>query len=194
MALPVISDTFRCTLHWQHTNGQHAVNVTHVLGVSKTSAQVFTAWDSNVASGMWVPIVSGARVVQFDVLPLDGASPTTTNIVASAAKWTGNGGAVDFVPQGAAIVKQTTSLRGPAHRGRMFLPFLSEQEQSNGTIVAGDLAVMQTAWNTFKTNITAAGVVPVVATYVHADKYTTQAFVCEAQTGTQRRRQKRNRV
>jgi hypothetical protein len=194
MALPVISNVFRCTLHWAHTNGQRAVNVTHVSAPTKTAAQVFTQWDTSVANGLWIPVVSGARVVQFDVLPLDGSSPTTINTVPSVAKWTGNGGAVDFLPQGSALVKFQTALRGPAHRGRMFLPFLSEQEQSNGAIVAGDLATMQTAWNTFRTNMAAAGVALVVATYAHADKYTVDSVVCESEIGTQRRRQKRNRT
>jgi hypothetical protein len=194
MALPVITDTFRCTLHWTHTNGQHAVNVTHVYAPTKTSAAVFTAWDTNVANGLWIPVVNGARVTQFDVLPLDGISPTTVNTVASVAKWTGNGGAVDFLPQGAALVKLQTGGRGPRYRGRLFLPFLSEQEQSNGAIVAGDLATMQTAWNTFRTNMNTAGVALAVASYKHASSSPATSVVCESEIGTQRRRQKRNRV
>jgi hypothetical protein len=165
----------------------------HVSNATGTSAGVYTALNASVTAAMWTSVVSGAKVFQVDVLPLDGISPTTINVTGSPAKWTGNGGAVDFLPQGACLVKLQTLVRGPAHRGRLFLPFLSEQEQANGTMVAADLAVMQTAWNTFMAAMHTATYDLVVASYAHANATLVNTIVCESLIGTQKRRQNRNR-
>jgi hypothetical protein len=76
----------------------------------------------------------------------------------------------------------------------MYLPWVSEQEAINGKFVAADLATMQTAWNTFFTNITAGGFAPAVASYKYASVTPALNFQCELLLATQKRRQDRLRA
>jgi hypothetical protein len=190
--LPTIADTYRVALVW-NLSGQSAVNVMHFLRSSTTAAVIASTLDSNVTAAMWGSVWPTATVNHIAVTPLDGSSATYT-LNTSGAKWTGSAAAGDPTIAVAAIVKLTTSLRGRSNRGRLYLPGTCESVQNGGTLVAGTVTSMQTAWNNFLTAMVAAGQQPVVASYLHATQHPVAAFTVETFLATQRRRQGRIRA
>lgn len=190
MPLPVIPDVYRVTLNWQTTSGLRAANVWHVRKASSSSASIASTIDANAAAGLWGQVSGTAVMNRMDVIPLDGASPTYS-LATSGAKWTGGGGVGDYLLAVAEIVTFKTAFRGPANRGRMYLPFVAEAANVNGTLTG--VSTTQTAWNTFFTALIAAGVIPVVASYAHASQHDITSQVVQSIEGTQRRRQNRLR-
>lgn len=189
--LPVIADVFRVTLDWNTPGGIPCHNVLHFEAPSKTSAQVFTALNANVTHGMWSTVATFAAVFNVDVLPLDGTSPTTSNaIVGAPAKWAGNGGADWTSRAPAAIIKLGTGARGPSRRGRIFLPFTTEQDISQGVIDPAIVGAVTTQWVTFLNAMATAGVALGVASYVHDSWHQVLEVALHNTLGTLRRRQK----
>ena len=176
---------------WNDASGQTAVNVMHVRSAGATAATVATAVDANVTANMWDTVISTASVNSLHVTPLDGVSATLVRAV-SGAKWTGVS-ISEFIPQVATLISLRTPLRGPANRGRLFLPFCSEGDTSAGTVLSSNLALVQTAWNNFLTAMIAATMLPVVASYKHGTATAVTSILAEPHTATQRRRQQRNR-
>lgn len=191
MPLPVITDTYRCALHWTHTGGQTAINVIHVRRLAGTASAVATQIDTAAAAGMWGQIVNGATMTKLTVTPLDGTS-ASFELATSGAKWTGTAGAVDFIPQVAEVVTLKTGTRGRSTRGRVYLPFIGESAVSNGSITGA--AATQTAWNTFLSTMNTASYPVVVASYKLAARFDVTSIVVQIIAGTQRRRQSRLRV
>ena len=191
MPLPTIPDAYRVALVW-NASGQLAVNVMHFLRASTTSAVIASTLDANVTAAMWGSVWPSASVNHITVTPLDGNSASYT-LNTSGAKWTGSAAAGDPIIAVAAMVKLTTAFRGRSNRGRLFLPFVCESVQQGGTIVAGTVTSMQTAWNNFLTAMIAAGQQPIVASYLHANQHPVTAFTVESFFGTQRKRQSRLR-
>jgi hypothetical protein len=193
MPLPVIADVWRVVYKW--TDGSaHAVSVTHVHDTTSAlnAAGVFAILDANVDGAMWYSVSSAASIVTVSLTKLDGVSAAVDFPTGSPAKWTGSIGG-QSIPQLAALVKATTGFRGPKNRGRMFIPFTSEAAQADGVIDAGQLAAGQTAWDDWRDDLNAANLVPVVASYKHSTAEGISKYLCEAESGTQRRRQQRNR-
>jgi hypothetical protein len=189
--LPVIADVFRVTLDWITPGGIPCHNVMHFEAPSKTSAQVFAALDSHVTASMWSTIATTAHVFNVDVLPLDGSSPTSSFAVAGApAKWSGNGGSDWTSRAPAAIIKQGTGARGPSRRGRVFLPFTTEQDISQGTIDPAVVGAVTTGWVTFANAMAVSGVALGVASYTHSSWHQTVDVALHNTLGTLRRRQK----
>jgi hypothetical protein len=201
--LPVIPDTFRCALEWAHTSGQTAVNVIHIgTAVSgKTPAQVFAALDANVDAAQWDMVSSGASVAVVSITKLDGVSGTVAFPTGSPAKWTGNG-AGDFVPAASVLLKLQTGLRGRNHRGRIFIPFITEGNISNGELNPAEATAVTASWVDFQADLQADATTAcaiVVAAYdrrhqgAGAGAVTASALSIEVPLATQRRRQGRLR-
>lgn len=189
--LPVIADVFRVTLDWAAGSAPQCHNVMHFEAPSKTSAQVFTALNANVTNSMWSTMYTGAHVTNVDVLPLDGTSPTLSNAVAGGpAKWAGNGGSDYSSRAPAAIIKLATAIRGPANRGRVFLPFCSEQDFTAGRFDPSIVTAVTAAWVTFANAMAAAGVALGVASYVHANWHQAVNVALHDVAGTVGRRQR----
>src|ERR1041384_2513624 len=132
--LPVIADVFRGVLRWSNGGlGAHAVNVlnVHTNASGKTAQQVYTCLDAHVTASMWGFVSTGASVITVDILPLDGSSATQSFSTGGVAKWTGTATG-ETIPQVAEIIKLQTGIRGPSHRGRIYLPFITAAEQGNG--------------------------------------------------------------
>jgi len=189
--LPVIADVYRVALNWVDS-GQVAVNVMHILRSGTTAAVIASSVDANVTAAMWGTVVNGASVNHIVVTPLDGASASYT-LNTTGAKWTGSGGVFDPCVQCAVMVKETTAFRGRSNRGRLYLPFTSENVSGGGVIASGTQTTVQNAWNAFLTAMVAAGSQPVVASYLHASQHPVVAYTVELAMGTQRRRQSRLR-
>jgi hypothetical protein len=192
--LPVIPRVLRVALEWSGDAGQRGANVIHIeSAVAGSAAQVMAALDAHVTSGMWGPVCDAASITVVNITPLDGVSATQSFTPATPAHWTGGTGGGCF-PAEAAIVKLTTGLRGRSHRGRIFLPFIAEAAQDDGVITGMD--VVQTAWDTFNTDMLADIVLNafmVVASYKLGTASPVASFLGEVLAGTQRRRMERIR-
>jgi hypothetical protein len=165
--LPVIDGIHRVAFQWRiGAGGQTAVNVMHFHGASVDPGGLRTAIDTNVTATMWTGIVSTAAVYQLTITPLDGASATQLFSV-SGTKWAGTITGSDFVPQAAAIVSLRTALRGRRNRGRIYLPFYSEQNIQNGTVF-GTLTAVQAAWDAFRAAMKTASWPLHIASYGHS--------------------------
>lgn len=194
--LPVIAQTYRCALHWT-TGQQSAVNVIHIRtdAAGVTPAAVFTLLDTHVDTGMWNPVTTAAQIDDVGITPLDGVSGTSHFATGGVAKWSGNS-AGEWVPSTAVIVKFGTGLRGRSHRGRIFLPLISEATISQGFITSAQAAALGAQWDDFRTDISADATTPsalVIASYKLATVDLVTVSTGELLVGTQRRRQSRLR-
>lgn len=192
--LPVIASCFRVALTWE-TPGTagHAVNVIHVASDTHDKEAIPGVIDTHWTRSMIDTVSASAKVVRMSVLPLDGTSGAFETDVSTNIKWQGNGGS-DWVPALATIIKLRTGLRGRSHRGRIFLPYTGETVQGNGTLSDATVTSMTTAWETFRTSMSADDCALVVASYVLAEATQLTSCSCEKSCGTQRRRQDRVRA
>lgn len=190
MPLPVIAHVYRVTFNWNRFGGVRPRNVIHVLDN--------TGGSNEGAVGAAIGSLLGSIGHQFDVMPipyqlgeidvikLDGTSAGVT-VPFSA---TDGGGSSDFTPQAAAIVSLRTALRGQAHRGRMFLGPVSENEQAQGIVEPTTQALMQTAWDTFAADLVSSSpsLTWVIASYKHSTAQAVTSLRVESNIGTMRRR------
>lgn len=188
MPLPTITDVFRVTLNWTHPTLPPAHNVMHLLAPTSTATDVYTDLNANVTANMWIAQLNNASVSSVDILELDGASATQTFSTGSPAKWTGQQ-ATEALVATCPIVSLRTTQRGPARRGRLYLPMLAEGSQASGALTAGVVSTAQAAWTAFLAAMETAGSRLVVASYVHADSVNVSTVIYEPLCGTQRRRQ-----
>jgi hypothetical protein len=155
--LPTIANTFRVALNWTEIpTGQTAVNVIHIKqrSGSPTAFDAWTALSAAVVSGMWLPVANTARVTKVQITPLDGTSATEDHTPEVAGEWEGQADG-QFVPQVAGLVKLQTPLRGRNHRGRVFLPFISELVLANGVWSGLDVTAWTAGWQEFVSNMVA---------------------------------------
>jgi len=195
MPLPVIADTVRVAWLWElQLTSQRAVNVMHFQRDGEQDvADLLDAIDEEKTRAMTETAVTSADVYELQGTALDGSSPTVSKGV-SGTKWTGNGG-TQAVPQMAVLVKLQTGIRGPRGRGRLYLPFTAEAVQNAGQIDSAFTTEMTDAWGVFlNAMIDDHGWALGVASYAHADFHQVVNVGAETQTGTQRRRQTRNRA
>lgn len=185
--LPTIADVFRCALVWGGSGGQSAVNVMHISAPGATASGVRDALEAHVTSGMWSTVATGASVKKLEVTPLDGASGGIEYVTSGGAKWTGNGGA-DYSPGVAAIIKLSTGLRGRSNRGRLFLPFTTEQDILGGLIDDSIVVAVSSAWDTFANALVADDMALGVASYKNSNWHQAVAIALEKIVATQKRR------
>jgi hypothetical protein len=195
-ALPVINDVFRVALTWTDATGQDAVNVMHFLDFSSghDAGDLMSALNAHVTANMWLSVVDTAVVTDVAITELDGSTATAHFAPATPAHWTG-GNPVDFSPATAVVVKETTLFRGRSKRGRVFLPFTSENIISGGSLNHTTASNMTTAWDAFGTAMSGASPAwpLVVASYKLASAESVIGLLVEDVLATQRRRQSRLR-
>jgi hypothetical protein len=149
---------------------------------------------------MWSNVSSLAVVESVDIIKLDGVSGVQSFPTGGPARWSGSGGG-DVIPQVSNIIKLSTGFRGRNKRGRIYLPFASEAVVSSGGFDPGTCALVSAAWQDFQADLIALGGAPfqVVAAYdrrhngAGAQANEVITYLCEQESGTQRRRQQRNR-
>lgn len=194
-ALPVIADTFRCALNWTAAGGLKAENVIHIksLGGSPVFASdVFESLQDNVQADQWAAVSSAYTIVSVTITPLDGTTASQEFATGGGAQWQGGAGG-DYAPALCAVVKVTTAKRGRSYRGRVYCGPVSEAAQTAGIINPASVALMQTAWELFRTSALTDTFAFGVASYKHSTiELSTHCFV-EGPAGTQRRRQGRLR-
>jgi hypothetical protein len=202
--LPTIVGTYRCVARWlDSTTSQTAVNVMHISSgvTSSTIVQASNAIKNSWLANMQLFMPTTVTLTAFDITPLDGHSATQTFGTGGGAPFKG-GSAVDFAPAVSALIRIQTGLRGRENRGRVYLPFVSESQMTNGSLISADPPLVTTAWNSFVTALGASSPVAFtfgVAAYDRAGggagahfTVTTGVF-CETVLATQRRRQSRLR-
>lgn len=199
--LPVIDMTYRVALRW--SLGQtHAVNVLHFrkmgalpgAGPDELADRLF---DSAVPH-MWLSVASQARVTHFDITPLDGEAATRTYAIPDAhvPLWSGQPGG-DYTQALAMVVSARTDRRGPSFRGRVFLPWASEQQMTAGRFEASCVNGTQNSWNLFHANLSESATdwnfMPVIASYKLAQAEDITSYVARPVPGVVRRRNNRLR-
>lgn len=191
-SLPVIANTFRVALLWNLPSLATSTNVMHFRGSPGSVSGLNSALQASMAGAMWGAISSFAAITEASIIPLDGSSATQDFPWAANAKWTG-GMATESVIAPAVLIKHQTGLRGKRNRGRSYLGLVGEGSQATGTITAGIVSSMQTAWDLFLATMITANYTPVVASYTGGVATTITKFSVESALATQRRRQNRVR-
>lgn len=180
-------------LNWTNTvDGHTATNVMHFRSGSGDPATLAAQLDANATNTMWELQPTPAKVTGIVVTPLDGSSVSLPYNPDTPANWTGHGGAGDFVPQVAAIVKLLTAKRGRSYRGRLFLPWVAESQIAQGGINGTSRATATAAWIAFAAAMSADSYDLVVASYLLETADDVVALGVEGYTATQRRRNARN--
>lgn len=197
MPTPVITNVYRVVFQWAApVTGfvPAAVNVMHVRSAEGNPTTVLGVVSGAVTGQMWGPVSDGAAVDRMTCQKLDGTSAPVELATTDDADFVGQTPG-NPIPQSAAIIKLTTALGGRSHRGRLYLPYVSEGAQNNGSIPDDITGPTTDAWTDFQTAIGAASPAceVVVASYLLETAARVTGFVCESPTGTQRRRQTRNR-
>lgn len=170
---------------------RHAANVMHFHSTDEDLASLITALDANVTANMWGHTRNDTGIVKYTLTPLDGLSGSVEHAT-SGTKWFGTlTGGIDIVPQASALIKLTTALRGRRFRGRVFLPWPAEVAVTSGTLNSSNQSTMQSAWNTFRSAMAAAGKDLLVASYKEPAGVNVTATTVESLLATQRRRQPR---
>lgn len=189
MPLPVIANVYRVTLNWNRVGAIRPVNVLNFVSTG-SATHVGSVISGAFTSGMFDCMRTDAILNNLSILPLDGVSGTITY---SGFSVTGNAGTGDFEPSTCAVVSLKTGLRGPKHRGRVFIGPVAQSKDINGTLA--DAGTIQTSWNTFATAIAAA--TPTVnlgvASYKFASFQDVATITCDSVVGVQRRRNNQSR-
>lgn len=191
--LPIIADTYRCSLIWQPIVGVKAVNVFHIQSASGNVLDVA----SNLATAMTVEshggslfsaLSSGQICNLLQVLPLDGTTAALDFTIADPLEGPGAG---EVSPATAALVSFKTAIRGPSGRGRMFIGPCRESVIANGLLDAGVAGDMYTDWEGLRARLVTSAVPSnlCVASYVHESAEPVTSVKVEIPLATQRRRQ-----
>ena len=156
------------------------------------SDDVYALLASTVNPHQWEPVSGDGRVATVDILPLDGTSSTKTYTTPVSTEWTGQASGA-IVPAVAGLVKLQTGLRGPANRGRLFLPWLGEGAIDSGLVSSGILSTWSSHWADFGTAMAAGGAALGVASYKHGTWHQATTIAVEHVCATQKRRQEQLR-
>jgi hypothetical protein len=159
MPLPVINDVFLVRWVWNSTFGQRsAINDTywHDDAGGQTGTDLYNDMNAQILRNMWSMVHDSAGVDTVLTTKLDGSAATIPHATGTPAKWVGltTGPAI---LQGANVVTIRSGFRGRSKRGRIYLPFVAEGAQDNGTLTPALVTQAQTAWGTFLTGMLAAG-------------------------------------
>jgi hypothetical protein len=192
MPLPVIANTYRVALDYTDSaTGQSATNVIHVRQASTDAIAIAGVVDAAAAINVMYQAPATASLEQIKCTPLDGSGSTHTRIPTNA-HWVG-GSSGDFIPGASVVVSYGTDLRGRSHRGRIYLPFVCESLQGDGSISSGTATIIREAWEATSGAIIAAGAAQVIASYKLASAADITSWLVLTGLGTQRRRQTRVR-
>lgn len=188
MALPVIPNTFRCTLNYAAVNGCSPVNVFHVQSTLGSAAAVAEAlWTAEV-EGLLLPVPAAFEPTSYTVIELDGSSasfefprPVGSETLCLAED-------EEPIMEGAVVLSLRTGVRGPRGRGRLFIGPIGENIQNEGRIVGDSLTLLAPIWEEYITNLVGEDCVMSVASYAHAEANFIAGVTVQPYMATQRRR------
>lgn len=188
MALPIIADTFRCTLNYATFAAASPVNVLHVRAPGLSVTEVGDAIFANEQVNMLSPVPEGFEPTSWSILPLDGSSPTHDVPRGPGAVAMCEAGSAEPIMEAAYIMSIKTGTRGPQGRGRLFLGPIGEPTQNGGRAVGDGIDHLNTAWGDFVTSLFTDGVLFGMASYTHAQFHGVESILAKPYIGTQRRR------
>lgn len=191
--LPVIPDVYRLTWNFATDQGVTPRIVQHYYSASSDVAVVGASIVDAAVPDLFYPMPVSFDPYGFDLLPLDGVTPTQTFTFPAPVGMCG--GNSQGIPAAAAIMKIKTDVRGPRGRGRSYIGPVAEDQQDSGVLAVGARNSMQDAWNEFLPALQALDpeIFLVVASYTHGDYNLVVNLVWESILGTQRRRQQQLR-
>jgi hypothetical protein len=189
MPLPIIQDVYRVTFNWTGTESDINVKSVQHFKTAQIAADLVTDLGAAVQANQFGYTEDSCEANTCDVIRLDGTAATSHH---NLANWTGTGGALDTVPSLGPLVLGSTGLRGPANRGRLFLPSVAEAVMSNGLLDAANATAMTTAWTGFLNALDAVAVEWGVASYQHATFVQYTAVTVPRKLGIIRRRRNRS--
>lgn len=190
--LPVIAGAYRITLLWNNFDGIAPRNVLHVVAASGTVDDVADAFDAAMTSGinvgMFAVMNNSHFAGSFEILPLDGSTAQQSHDFTNSPR---GGAAADITPAVCAVMSWHTAQRGPRGRGRTYIGPVREEAVTAGLFDATVQGNLVDAWAEFHDNLRSGSpiLVPVVASYTHADAHEITSIRCDGVAGTQRRRQ-----
>ena len=185
MPLPVIADTYRVTFEWTRYAGVMPRNVIHVRVNTGTVAEVGAGVVAELKSAMFDDMSQNHVLPTISVLKLDGTSAASQFGVPTAVH--GGSSSTDFIAQGCTVVTLHTDLRGPAHRGRVYVGPIVETQQTQG--ILNDTATTKGAWEQFRDALfDNHGLHLNVASYKHATQRDVTDILVNRVVSTQRRR------
>jgi hypothetical protein len=188
MPLPVITNVYRCALHWVNTfapDPAEAINVIHVqsgIGDVTDIGNLIASFIDNNSSTALNVLSSVFELQNVQVTPLDGTSGATDCPQSGTFGSTGG----DYIPQGSAVVSLKTGGRGPQARGRIYLGPIAESKTQNGQLIDND--VCAGGWEDIRTDFIAGDISLVVASYEHSVARTVTSCSVKPFLRTQRRR------
>lgn len=158
-------------------------------GDPEALAKAFETWI--LASGLYVNVASDISMTS--VLVKYGPNSTGPSFLEPANE-PGSGGTGSST-QVAFLIHKATSLGGRAGRGRFFLPGVPESNvNSNGLLTSGTATAVNADLDSFLTELTNDGLIPVVL-HAEGSPITTPTAItsltCDAKVATQRRRLRR---
>lgn len=190
MPLPVVNDVWLTRLVWRSSSTPRpAVNNLYFRDTvgAQSASNLLSDFNASALANQWLNVLTGAAITQIVVTDLSGSDAGVIQNTGSPANLTGAGG-TDPILQGACVVSAMTARRGPAGRGRIYLPWIAELQQTAGVLNSANIATMQTAWNTFFTSMVAAGWQPCIVNYEAATYLDVTNYVVRPNMKTQRRR------
>lgn len=195
MPLPVIADIYRIAIEWGPP--YHAVNVLNVKSTGSPSehdvAATLDTANAGTSHNLYEFGPSGVGVTKFSVTKLDGVSGAVDFV---PAHWPTGGGGSDCIPNMAACLSLKTGLRGPSHRGRLFVGPVAESTQTSGVLSPTGVANMLAAWQYLfdQIELGTPSLLPGVASYKHATWSPLTSISIDPVATTQRRRLSRLRT
>lgn len=186
--LPVIPNTFRCTLNYGSVGGCSPVNVMHVQSTLGSATAVADAIYASEQPGMLLPVPEAFEPVSWTVLELDGSSAAVERPRAPGSEVLCEGGTSEPIMEGAVVLSLRTGQRGPRGRGRLFIGPIGEGAQNEGQIVGDSLTELVPAWEAFVLALVAEDCVFSIASYVHEEANFVSNISVQPYMATQRRR------
>jgi hypothetical protein len=193
LPLPIVANSYLTRLVWSSSQAPRpAVNdlCFHDDAGGHTGTDVYNAINAAVSQQMWAGVVGTASVIDVLTTKLDGSAATVHHATGSPTKWSGTTGG-GAILQGAGVVTLRTGFRGRSYRGRIYLPWIAEDDQTDGILLAGNVTAAQTAWSTFMAAVKAAGYPIHVLSRLHSTSTEIVSVTVEPYLKTQRRRTRR---
>lgn len=185
--LPVIENVWRCTFHWSALGGaDNAVSVQH-FRFDGDASDLVGFIDGDVQTHQFEGLHEDTFAATVDMLKLDGTSATVTEPLENWAGESGSGG--DSLVGIAIMIEGQTGLRGPANRGRLFLPSPIESVIDHGALASANATEISNAWQAYLDVLDGHGVEYGVASYVHENFHQFVNMRVPTKLGRIRRRQ-----
>lgn len=193
MPLPIVNNSYLVRFVWNSTQAPRAATndmCFHDDAGTHTGTDLYNAINTNVVQAMWSGVNVNAAIYTVITTKLDGSAASLPHATGAPTKWQGTTGG-DMIPQGCGVVTFRTGFRGRSYRGRIYLPWLAESDQTDGTLLSANVVAAQSAWSTFMSNMKTAGFPIHVLSRLHSTSTEIVSVQVQPFLKSQRRRARR---